>query len=155
MGLLRQYFARVILLERTPQGSQSYIPAWSDDRGIPIDSTHMGATPNQTSWAILVSQQGSVPLTLRTLSRQIQNTMEVSIPTITGSPFCHVDEFSVYKILGFEASQAPSWQCHVIGVSWSLVYLFLLALSGGLKHLFLEKEMACPPTGDRDAQRET
>jgi len=107
---------------------------------FPLILYNIGAAPDQTSWATLVSQQGSVLLTLNTLFLQIKNTMEVSIPTITGSPFCHVDELSAYKILGFEASEAPSWQCHIIGVSWSLVYLLLLAVSGGLSVFFLKKK---------------
>ena len=140
MGLLRQYFADGILLEKLLKGASLALLLGLVIGTFPLILYNIGASPDQTSWATLVSQQGSVSLTLNTLFQQIKNTMEVSIPTITGSPFCHVDELSTYKILGFEASVAPSWQCHVIGVSWSLVYLLLLAVSGGLSVFFLKKK---------------
>lgn len=106
---------------------------------LPLIIYNISATPDQTSWATLISQQGSIPLTFGVLLQQIKNTMEVSIPTITGDPFCHFDEFSGLKILGFEQSYPPTLQCHVAGFAWSTAYLCLLAASASLALFSLKK----------------
>ncbi len=96
---------------------------------LPLILYNIGAAPGQDSWSVLIGQQGGVPLTLHTILRQLQGTLAVSIPTITGSPFCHMDELADIKILGFAPSQSATFQCTLFGSTWSLLYLGLLLLS--------------------------
>jgi hypothetical protein len=106
---------------------------------FPLIVYNSTATPDQTTWAMLISLRGNVPLTSSIVLQQIKNTMEVSIPTITGSPFCHTDELPFLKILGFEPSYPPTLQCHAVGFTWSTIYLFLLATSAVLALFSLKK----------------
>jgi len=106
---------------------------------FPLIVYNIAAAPGQTTWAMLISLRGTVPLTFSIVLQQIKNTMEVSIPTITGNPFCHFDELPFLKILGFEPSYPPSFQCHAAGFAWSTLYLFLLATSAGLVLFSLKK----------------
>ena len=99
---------------------------------FPLIVYNIGATPDQTTWAMLFSLGGTVPLRFSIVLQQIKNTMEVSIPTITANPFCHSDELPFLKILGFEPSYPPTFQCHAEGFAWSTIYLFLLATSAVL-----------------------
>lgn len=97
--------------------------------GLPLIMYNIGAAPGQDSWSVLIGQQGGVPLTLHTILQQLQGTLTVSIPTITGSPFCHMDELADIKILGFAPSQPMTLQCTFLSGAWSLLYLGLLLFS--------------------------
>jgi len=111
---------------------------------LPLISYNIGAAPGQDSWSVLIGQQGSVPLTLPTILQQVKGTLELSIPTISGNPFCHVDELADIKVLGFAPSQPATLQCHVLGGAWSLLYLALLLLSVSAPLRLIYKELvAC------------
>lgn len=109
--------------------------------GLPLIMYNIGAAPGQDSWSVLIGQQGGVPLALHTILQQLQGTLTVSIPTITGSPFCHIDELADIKILGFAPSQPMTLQCTFIGSAWSLLYLGLLLFSTGMTLGVLRKEL--------------
>ena len=108
---------------------------------LPLILYNIGVTPGQDSLSVLIGQQGGVPLTLHTILQQLQGTLTVSIPTITGSPFCHMDELANIKILGFAPSQPMTLQCTFIGGAWSLLYLGLLLLSMAMTLGLLRKEL--------------
>jgi hypothetical protein len=111
---------------------------------LPLISYNIGATSGQDSWSVLISQQGTPPFNLNNLLHQLTGTLTLSIPTTTGSPFCHVDELAAIKILGFEASQAPTLQCSLFGATWSLCYLALFLLSAYLIFTTLKRALvAC------------
>ncbi len=104
----------------------------------PLIVYNLHASPGQDSWSVLLSQQGHEPLS--ELGNQLGNTLELSLPTITGSPSCHYSEFANLDLLGYESSHALTLQCAAINVSWSLVYLGLFGLASGILGVALWKE---------------
>ncbi|GAC1649157.1 MAG: hypothetical protein NVS4B9_40370 [Ktedonobacteraceae bacterium] len=108
---------------------------------LPLIIYNLRAAPGQDSWSVLIGQQGGTPLTLLTLLRQLTGTLGVSIPNITGSPFCHTDELADIKILGFAPSQPLTLTCYVFGGAWSLLYLALLALAAAMAFRELYKAL--------------
>lgn len=98
----------------------------------PIIAYNLQASPVDNSWNTLMSQQGHEPFTLPVIDQQATNTLALSIPTITGSPFCHYSEYAWLDLLGFQKSQTPSSQCRTLETGWSLAYLCLFGLAGGL-----------------------
>ncbi len=107
---------------------------------LPLILYNIGAAPGQDSWSVLIGQQGGVALTPFTILQQLKGTLTVSIPSITGNPFCHVDELANIKILGFAPSQPATLQCHLLGGTWSLFFLalLLLSMSSSLRMLHIE-----------------
>ncbi|MGH2479125.1 MAG: hypothetical protein ACRDHW_05675, partial [Ktedonobacteraceae bacterium] len=104
----------------------------------PLIVYNLHAAPGQDSWSVLMSQQGHEPVSM--LGKQVGATLEVSLPTITGSPFCHYSEFSDLDLLGYETSHALTPQCAVVNVSWSLAYMGLFGLSTGILGVALWKK---------------
>jgi hypothetical protein len=94
---------------------------------LPLIIYNLGAAPGMDSWSNLRGQQGQVALSL--LWKQIKNTLDVGIPIITGSPLCHFSELPELQLLGFEPSRRMTPVCHLLGRSWSLAFLFFLAIS--------------------------
>lgn len=106
---------------------------------LPFFVYNIHAAPGQTTFDTLVYQEGHEPLTLSTIEEQVSNTLEISIPTITGSPFCHYSEYPELSLLGYQTSHDSTQQCRMIGAGWSLSYLCLLALALGMLLLVLWK----------------
>lgn len=104
----------------------------------PLIVYNLHAAPGQDSWSVLMALQGHEPLSK--LGDQAGNTLELSLPTITGSPFCHYSEFANLDILGYETSHALTPQCATINVSWSLAYLGLFGLVVGILGVALWKK---------------
>ncbi len=118
---------------------------------LPLIIYNIGAAPGQDSWSVLIGQQGGVPFTLHTILQQLQGTLTVSIPTITGSPFCHMDELADIKILGFAPSQPTTLHCNLLGGTWSLLYLGLLLLSMAMTLDMLRKDLRHPHIQEKQA----
>ena len=96
---------------------------------LPLIIYNLSAPPGLDSWSILLSQQGHIDHTWRTLIAQIKGTIDYSIPAITSSPLCHHSEYQYLFYLGFQASHPADHSCAIRGRMWSGAYLSLLALT--------------------------
>ncbi len=110
---------------------------------FPLISYNLHPALGQNSWQVLQSQQGHPPITARVLTQELSNTVAISIPTITGSPFCHYSEYdrddlTSLALFGFQQSHPPTEYCRLVGTGWSLIYLFLILLSIGYSVLTLQ-----------------
>jgi hypothetical protein len=106
---------------------------------VMLASIIVGITPliiydlalNLNSWEVLTGLvHGSNTAAPKTLSGTLHNiisTVQVSIPTATGNPFCPVSEI---RVLGENAPH--SLQCTLIHASWGSGYLLLLACALGV-----------------------
>ena len=92
----------------------------------PLIIYNLNAAPGQDSWSVLISMQGAPAWSLHTIMQQMSRTAIYSIPSITGNPFCHTDDFPGFKMLGYEPVQPMNAACITINVSWSCIYLLLL-----------------------------
>lgn len=97
---------------------------------LPIIDYNLHAPNSQSSLAILArlhSGGGASIYTIPAILKEIHGTFQVSLPMITGEPFCPVSE---------QAFQGPSSPhtliCSLAHGGWSLSYLLLLAIATGL-----------------------
>jgi hypothetical protein len=95
--------------------------------GIPMIVANITAKPGMDSLSIILSQQGHVPLTLDTYVQQLQNTLSISLPMMTGDPVCHLSEYPSLSYWGFNPWWGP--QCHFIGNVWSSIYILLFVMA--------------------------
>jgi hypothetical protein len=84
-------------------------------------------TPWKVLTGLLHGQATVAPRTLPGIVHNIIATVQVSIPTATGNPFCPVIEI---RILGDNAPHI--WQCTLIHASWGGGYLVLLICALGV-----------------------
>lgn len=108
---------------------------------MPFFAYNIHAAPGRDSVSTLLNQEGHESLTLSTLEQQVSNTLELSLPTITGDPFCHYSEYSWLDLLGYQASHNPTPQCNALGTGWSLAYLGLFGLALGMLVITLRKNL--------------
>lgn len=97
---------------------------------LPIIDYNLHAPRSQSSLAILArlhSGGGASIYTIPAIMKEIHGAFQVSLPMITGEPFCPVSE---------QAFQGPSSPhtliCSIAHGGWSLGYLLLLVISTGL-----------------------
>jgi hypothetical protein len=88
----------------------------------PLIYYNLHAPPGQDSLSILLGLQGHNRIHSN-LIPQIIATFQVSIPTITGNPFCPVNESPVLR----DPTSPHTLSCTIIHSSWSSAYLALLA----------------------------
>jgi hypothetical protein len=94
----------------------------------PLISYNLRAAPGEDSFTELwlLAHGGSSHLTYTStiLIKELTGTIQVSIPMMTGNPFCPITELS---FLG--PSSPHSLQCTLAHSSWGIGYLLLLAIS--------------------------
>lgn len=96
---------------------------------FPLISYNLRATWGvNDSWTTLRSLQsgGKAPLahTTEVIIQQLRGTIQISLPQMTGNPFCPVTEL---PFLG--PTSDPSRACTLTGLGWGISYLLLLALA--------------------------
>jgi hypothetical protein len=92
----------------------------------PLIRYNLHAAPGQDSLTILRGLRGSSSsyLELANLIKELKGTVQVSIPMMTGNPFCPVTE------LPFLGPNSPrSLQCTVLHSIWGFGYLFIFAIA--------------------------
>jgi hypothetical protein len=91
----------------------------------PLIRYNLHAAPHQDSLSTLRGLQGSgLHHTLPVILAELKGTFQISIPMVTGNPFCPVTELS------FIGPTSPhTLQCTLIHSTWSLGYVLLLAAS--------------------------
>ncbi len=92
----------------------------------------MRAAHGLDSWSVLMAQQGHFIETSTVLMKQITSTVTISIPFITGDPFCINFNYSWLSFLGFAPSHTPAYQCQLISNGWATAYLLLFLASVAL-----------------------
>lgn len=94
---------------------------------IPLIAYNISATPGNDSWSVMTKLQAGgsrqEPHTFYFFLSHMKETTLVSIPTITGSPFCPVSEESA---LG-DPNSPHSSLCTLVHASWGGGYLLLFA----------------------------
>ncbi len=93
----------------------------------PLIYYNLHALPGQDSFHILLGLQGHNRIHSNLLS-QILATFQVSIPTITGDPFCPVNESPVLR----DPTSPHTLSCTIMHSSWSFAYLALFACAFAL-----------------------
>ena len=78
---------------------------------------------------MLISQQGQPVQSFEDLTLHIQQTVTLSLPVITGSPFCHHAEYPQLLLLGYEDNSPITSQCLTFNNIWSITYLLLFSIS--------------------------
>lgn len=106
----------------------------------------IGKDPFSTLIGLIHGTGSEVPTTFDTFWHNIVNTLQVSLPTATGFPFCPVIE---YPFLGDNTERTV--QCSVVQSAWSLGYLALLICSmltvvWMLRHLKRNRKALSPTT---------
>lgn len=93
---------------------------------FPLIFYNLHAAPGQDSLSVFQGLHGSgVYLYLpSSLMHEIGNTFQISLPLMTGEPFCPVTEI---PFLG--PTSAPTMACTLARSTWSAAYLFLLLLA--------------------------
>ncbi len=77
-----------------------------------------------TLWLLQHGGSSHINYTLAILLKELTGTFQVSIPIMTGNPFCPVTE------LAFLGPSSPhTLQCVLVHSSWSIAYLLLFAIS--------------------------
>ncbi|WP_151728451.1 ArnT family glycosyltransferase [Thermogemmatispora aurantia] len=97
----------------------------------PLLAYNLHAPPGlDTLSAVTVQQQGPVPLhyTPALVWQQIKATIQLSLPTISGNPFCPVSEVPVLR----DPTSAPTLACRLIHLGWGTGYLLLFLAALGL-----------------------
>ena len=97
---------------------------------FPLIYYNLHAAPGQDSLSILRNLQGQGNAALHTpsaLLHEIGNTVGVSLPLMTGEPFCPVTEI---PFLG--PTSAPTLACTLTRGTWGLSYVLLLLISCAL-----------------------
>jgi hypothetical protein len=91
----------------------------------PLIRYNLHAAPHQDSLSTLRGLQGNgLHHTLPVILAELKGTFQISIPMVTGNPFCPVTELS------FIGPTSPhTLQCTLIHSTWSLGYVLLLAAS--------------------------
>src|SRR5579884_1762792 len=92
----------------------------------PLIRYNLHAAPGQDSLTILRGLHGSsnAYLQMANLIKELKGTVQVSIPMMTGNPFCPVTE------LPFLGPNSPrSLQCSVLHGVWGFGYLFVFAIA--------------------------
>ncbi|MBO0790603.1 MAG: hypothetical protein J2P36_06595, partial [Ktedonobacteraceae bacterium] len=100
----------------------------------PLINYNLHAAPGDDSLTILRNLHQGGDSTLhydQVVKQELKNTFLVSIPTITGNPFCPVSEEPILK----EPNSPPSTFCTLVRGGWSLGYLLLFACAGFLATL--------------------
>jgi hypothetical protein len=103
--------------------------------GMPLIVCNVLAQPGHDTISALLSNMGHAPFTWSVLLQQIKNTLGTTIPTMTGSPVCHRNEYSFIFFYGFERDWGRS--CMAIGYSWSTGFLLLGLISAAMGLFFL------------------
>lgn len=98
----------------------------------PLISYNLHAAPGKDSLSVLrgLHQGGSSELSYSPtlIIKELKGTLQVSIPTITGNPFCPVsEEASLY-----EPSTPHSLLCTTVHSAWSIGYVLLFACAAGI-----------------------
>ncbi|WP_146747092.1 ArnT family glycosyltransferase [Thermogemmatispora tikiterensis] len=97
----------------------------------PLLAYNLHAPPGlDTLSAVAVQQQGPVPLhyTPALVWQQIKATIQLSLPTISGNPFCPVSEVPVLR----DPTSAPTLACRLAHLGWGTGYLLLFLAALGL-----------------------
>lgn len=94
----------------------------------PLLLYNLHAPPGQDSftklWLLQHGGSSHINYTLAVLTKELTGTVQVSIPMMTGNPFCPVSE------LAFLGPSSPhTLQCTLIHSSWGIGYLLLFAIS--------------------------
>jgi len=103
----------------------------------PLLAYNLHAAPGLDSWSIFLRLHSAGKIDqpfLLSLWEQLNATFEISLPMMTGNPFCPVSEIPFLS-----PTSSPSWQCTLIHTSWSSGYLLLLACSCTMTLLLLWK----------------
>ncbi|GAC1625638.1 MAG: hypothetical protein NVS4B11_21730 [Ktedonobacteraceae bacterium] len=92
---------------------------------FPLIFYSISAGPGQSVLTTILQLQGSqdIPHNWLTRIQEVQQTIQVALPTATGNPFCSFSEFPQVLLLG--PSTPPSFQCTLINTSWGVGYLLL------------------------------
>lgn len=94
----------------------------------PLVLYNLHAPPGQDSftklWQLQHGGNSHINYTLAFLTKELAGTVQVSIPMMTGNPFCPVTELT---FLG--PSSPHTVQCTLIHSSWGIGYLLLFAIS--------------------------
>lgn len=92
----------------------------------PLIYYNLHAAPGQDSLTVLRGLDGTSALlyTPKALLQEISNTLQISLPLMTGEPFCPVSEIA---FLG--PTSTHTLTCTVVRSSWSAVYLLLFAIA--------------------------
>lgn len=94
---------------------------------FPLISYNLHAAPGQDSLSVLISLQGEgnpVFHAPSALLHEVSNTVGISLPLMTGEPFCPVTEI---PFLG--PTSEPTLSCTLARGTWGLGYLLLLLLA--------------------------
>nr|BBH91981.1 hypothetical protein KTA_01800 [Thermogemmatispora argillosa] len=97
----------------------------------PLLAYNLHAPPGlDTLSAVIAQQQGPVPLhyTPALVWQQIKATIQLSLPTISGNPFCPVSEVPVLR----DPTSAPTLACRLIHLGWGTGFLLLFLVALGL-----------------------
>ncbi len=94
----------------------------------PLVLYNLNAPPGEDSftklWLLEHGGSSHITYTLALLSKELAGTVQVSIPMMTGNPFCPVTE------LAFLGPSSPhTFSCTLIHSSWGIGYLLLFAIS--------------------------
>jgi hypothetical protein len=93
---------------------------------FPLIIYNLHAAPGKDSLSILLGlQNGGSALhsSLTTLLHRVSVTFQITIPTITGNPFCPVSEATVLR----DPTSPHTLSCTIIRSSWSFGYVLLFA----------------------------
>ena len=97
---------------------------------FPLISYNLHAAPGQDSLSVIKGLQGVGNLVFYTpsaLLHEVGNTVGISLPLMTGEPFCPVTEL---PYLG--PTSTPALSCALVRGAWGLGYVLLLLLAWGL-----------------------
>lgn len=101
--------------------------------GIPLIVCNVLAQPGHDTISALLRNSRPVPFAWHVFVKQVENTLGIVIPNMTGSPVCHKNEYSFIYFYGFERGWGRN--CMALGYSWSTGFL-LLALIAAVMGLF-------------------
>ncbi|GAC1623607.1 MAG: hypothetical protein NVS4B11_18450 [Ktedonobacteraceae bacterium] len=90
---------------------------------FPLISYNLSATSEQDSWTVLWQLHNGDGTVHANLLRELLGTIRISLPLMTGNPFCTTTERVLY---GPSSSLSP---CMLAGSSWGIGYLLLFAFA--------------------------
>ena len=98
----------------------------------PLINYNLHAAPGADSLSVLKGihqgDAGELQYSSSIILQELSGTFQVSIPTITGNPFCPVSEDPILQ----EPNSSPSLLCTTVHSTWSIGYLLLFVCAASL-----------------------